>query len=248
MKFGIDIGHNCPPDTGASGIKQEDHLTKEVGTRLIQKLQSRGHSVINCTPSSCTSVTHSLQQRVNKANQANVNIFISIHFNAFNSQAHGTEIFAISNASRGIATPVLNEIIKLGFTNRGVKNRGFFVLRKTAMPAILVECCFCDSQADMNLFNAEKMAEAIAVGLIGQTNNNGTNQHHTLRISDNTVLKPSTEQASNLPPDTLINIAQGDYQIFDFSFEEGHYWVKWPDDSKGDRREHYVFAGHSQVI
>jgi N-acetylmuramoyl-L-alanine amidase len=27
MKFGIDMGHNCPPDTGARGIKFEDNLT-----------------------------------------------------------------------------------------------------------------------------------------------------------------------------------------------------------------------------
>jgi N-acetylmuramoyl-L-alanine amidase len=35
MKFGIDMGHNCPPkDIGASGVKQEDDLTKAVGTKL----------------------------------------------------------------------------------------------------------------------------------------------------------------------------------------------------------------------
>ena len=52
MKFGIDIGHNAPPDTGAVGIKREDDLTKDVGNRLMQKLSAAGHSVINCTPSS----------------------------------------------------------------------------------------------------------------------------------------------------------------------------------------------------
>ena len=52
MKFGIDIGHNCPPwDTGAVGFKKEDDLAKDVGTRLIKKLSAAGHSVINCTPS-----------------------------------------------------------------------------------------------------------------------------------------------------------------------------------------------------
>ncbi|MFN5872190.1 MAG: cell wall hydrolase, partial [Aphanizomenon sp.] len=37
MKFGIDIGHNCPPDSGASGIKSEDRLTTEVGNKVISK-------------------------------------------------------------------------------------------------------------------------------------------------------------------------------------------------------------------
>ncbi|PHK34874.1 N-acetylmuramoyl-L-alanine amidase, partial [Nostoc linckia z15] len=122
MKFGIDMGHNCPPDTGATGIKQEDTLTKAVGTYLIQKLKAAGHTAIDCTPTSASSVTDSLRQRANKANANNVNIFVSIHFNKFNTQANGTEIYAISNASQGIAQSVLKEIVKLGFYNRGVKN------------------------------------------------------------------------------------------------------------------------------
>jgi N-acetylmuramoyl-L-alanine amidase len=106
MRFGIDMGHNCPPhDTGASGIQQEDVLTKDVGTRLSAKLAAAGHTVVNCTPSSATSVGHSLRQRVDKTNSNNVDIFVSIHFNAFKStdKPMGSEVFAISNASRVIA-------------------------------------------------------------------------------------------------------------------------------------------------
>ena len=244
MKIGIDMGHNAPPDTGASGIKQEDVLTKEVGVRLINKLESAGHTVIDCTPTSATSVNHSLQQRIDKANAANVSIFVSIHFNAFNGNAYGTEIFAISNAAKGIATPVLNEIVKLGFFNRGVKERRFFVLRKTNMPAILVECCFCDSSRDMNLYNADKMAAAIATGLIGQS---PTTTTLTLTVTEETVLKPSTEQSSDLPSESLVKISPGDYPILDWSFEEGHYWIEWIDSSKGNRKEHFIFAGHSKI-
>jgi N-acetylmuramoyl-L-alanine amidase len=84
MKFGIDMGHNCPPhDIGASGVRQEDVVIKEVGTRLIAKLGAAGHSVINCTPTSAVSVNDSLRKRANKANSNNVDIFVSIHFNAF---------------------------------------------------------------------------------------------------------------------------------------------------------------------
>jgi N-acetylmuramoyl-L-alanine amidase len=86
MKFGIDIGHNCPPDIGATGIKQEDDLTKAVGEIVIQNLQKAGHLVINCTPSSANSVDDSLRKRVNKANQANVDFYVSIHFNKYKSE------------------------------------------------------------------------------------------------------------------------------------------------------------------
>jgi N-acetylmuramoyl-L-alanine amidase len=171
MKFGIDMGHNCPPhDIGASGVRQEDVVIKEVGTRLIAKLAAAGHSVINCTPTSAVSLNDSLRKRANKANSNNVDIFVSIHFNAFQptTKAMGSEVYGISQTSQAIAKSVLTEIVKLGFKNRGVKNTRFSVLVNTSMPAILIECCFVDSQADMDLFDAEKMAEAIKVGLIGE--------------------------------------------------------------------------------
>ena len=249
MKFGIDIGHNCPPDTGAVGIKKEDDLTKAVGTRLIQKLSAAGHSVINCTPTQAATVGQSLQKRVNKANANQVDIFVSIHFNAFSPTANprGTEIYAISNAGKAIAQSVLSEIVKLGFKNRKVKNVAFFVLKHTSMPAILIECCFVDSQADMNLFDAEKMAEAIKVGLIGDAQDTSEPQPGILKITQKTILKPSTEQSSDLPPEELIDIDVGEYPVLDFRHEERHYWVQWPDKSKGNRDEHFVFEEYAEV-
>ncbi len=255
MKFGIDIGHNCPPrDTGAVGIKREDVLTKDVGTRLMQKLTALGHSVINCTPSTATSPNDSLRQRVSKANANQVDIFVSIHFNAFSptNTPRGSEVFAISNASQAIARRVLNEIVKLGFKDRGVKSKpAYFVIKNTSMPAILVECCFIDSKADMDLFDAEKMAEAIKVGLVGKDAPppppEDTSLPGTLIIKQPTILKPSTDQSSDLPPETLENIVRGEYPILDARLEEGHYWVKWPDDSIKGRDEHFIFEEHAEL-
>jgi N-acetylmuramoyl-L-alanine amidase len=169
MKFGIDSGHNCPPDTGARGIKFEDNLTLDVGNRVIAKLRALGNEVVVCKPSSASTVRESLSKRCSTANAAKVDIYVSIHFNAFNRQANGTEVFATSEDGRKIAKPVLDEIVKLGFFNRGVKSGShLYVLKNTDMPAILVECCFIDSQKDMNLFNPEAMANAIVKGLTGK--------------------------------------------------------------------------------
>jgi len=169
MKFGIDIGHNCPPDTGAMGIKFEDNLTLDVGNRVMGKLKDLGHQVIDCKPAKSNSVGNSLQQRCSRANASKIDIFVSIHFNAFNGFANGTEIFAISDKSRTIAKSVLDEIIKMGFFNRGVKNGShLYVLKNTNMPGILVECCFLDSEKDMKLFDSEAMANAIVKGLTGK--------------------------------------------------------------------------------
>jgi N-acetylmuramoyl-L-alanine amidase len=249
MKFGIDMGHNCPPhDIGASGVRQEDVVIKEVGTRLIAKLGAAGHSVINCTPTSAVSVNDSLRKRANKANSNNVDIFVSIHFNAFNTKAMGAEVYGISQTSQAIAKSVLTEIVKLGFKNRGVKNTRFSVLVNTSMPAILIECCFVDSQADMALFDAEKMAEAIKVGLIGDAEDNSTPEPATLRITQKTVLKPSTDQSSELEASTLFEIEPGDYPVLDVRREERHFFVKWPDKSFGNRDEHFVFEEVAKIV
>ncbi|MBD2690854.1 N-acetylmuramoyl-L-alanine amidase [Anabaena catenula] len=169
MKFGIDMGHNCPPDTGASGIKFEDNLTVEIGTKVIAKLKSLGHEAISCNPSSASTVSQSLGRRCDIANRNKVDLYVSIHFNAFNGKANGTEIFAISDAGKKTAKSVLDEIIKLGFFNRGVKSGShLYVLRNTNMSAILIECCFIDSAKDMQLYDGEAMASAIVKGLTGK--------------------------------------------------------------------------------
>jgi N-acetylmuramoyl-L-alanine amidase len=257
MRFGIDCGHNCPPeDTGAIGIKKEDVLTLDVGQKLMSKLASAGHSVINCTPNHANTLGESLRRRVDKANSSAVDIFVSIHFNKFldgtatTDRAMGTEVYALSNIAAAIAQPVLAKIAALGFKNKGVKSANFFVLKNTSMPAILIEVCFLDSTADMNLLNSigtDRLAEAIKDGLIGEREDPGNSRSGTLKISATTILKPSTEQGSELPPESLVNIEPGNYPVIDFGFEERHWWVKWPDRSQANRDKHFIFEKFGRV-
>lgn len=163
------ISNLIPPDTGARGIRFEDNLTLDVGNKVISKLKAFGHEVIECKPEKASTVRDSLSKRCAKANVTKLDVYVSIHFNAFNQRANGTEIYAVSEAGRKITKPVLDEIVKLGFFNRGIKSGShLFVLRNTDMPSILIEGCFIDSQKDMNLFNPEAMANAIVKGLTGQ--------------------------------------------------------------------------------
>jgi N-acetylmuramoyl-L-alanine amidase len=108
-----------------------------------------------------------LQSRVAIANKNKVQLYCSLHFNAFNGKANGTEVFAISPAGAAVAANVLNELVSLGFVNRGVKDGShLYVLRETEMPAILVESCFCDSLKDMKLHNPQQTANAIVEGIL----------------------------------------------------------------------------------
>lgn len=168
MKIGFDLGHGCGRDRGAVGIRAEENLINEVGVEVIELLRDARHEVIECRPKvSSISVRDSLNARVNAVNKAGVEIFISLHFNCFNGVAHGCEIFAISETGRKIAAPVLAEICKLGFANRGIKDGShLFVVQNTVAPAILIEGCFIDSKRDIDIYNKLEMVQAIYKGLI----------------------------------------------------------------------------------
>ncbi len=256
MLFAIDIGHNTPPDTGAVGIKKEDYLVVAVADKLIQELIDRGHQAIRILPQSASSVNNSLRQRVQFANKTNADVFVSIHFNAFGrSSAKGSEVFAAPGSVKGtaIASKVLNEIIKLGFVNRGVKNLGFYVLRHTKMPAILVECCFITNQNDMSLFDADKMANAIANGLVTQgvtvkPEVEEKPQKCKIQVTSTTVLKPSAEQSTNIDGQELIPVRQGTV-IFGhlLAEEEGHYCIELEEKSNHFRLVNFIYSEHCKI-
>lgn len=169
MKFAIDIGHNCSPDIGAKGVKFEDTLTKEVGLKVIEKLKKLGHEVINVLPVRCNGVIDSLNRRVQVSNLNNVNLYVSIHFNAGGGQ--GSEVYFYPGSTTGerYSKSVLSELVKLGYKNRGVKNgSSLYVVKNAKAPAILIEVSFVDSKDDMSKYNAENISNAIVKGLTGK--------------------------------------------------------------------------------
>lgn len=170
-KWGVDKGHNAYPDTGASGWIQEDVGTRNIGNLVIGGLNNtQGHSAACVTPEGqrFNSVIGSLAKRCQIANSMDLTGYISIHMNASNGEGHGVEVYAISDAGRELAKPILDNIVALGFTNRGIKYDNLYVLRNTKSPAILVEVCFCDSEIDKQIYNEMLIANAIVKGLTGQ--------------------------------------------------------------------------------
>lgn len=172
MKIGIDLGHECYPDTGAIGIVTEETIINKVGALVISKLRNLGHEVIELRPESANSVNDSLQKRYNKANNNNVDICVSIHANC--GGGHGTEIFTFGAKDVYGASEILKKICAIGFTNRGIKDgKNLAMVRRPSALAMLIEICFCDSQSDVDLYsdNIENIANAIVEGLTGQVSN-----------------------------------------------------------------------------
>lgn len=166
-KYNIHAGH-CPQGQGASGavgiLKEsvEDRLVKDA---LIAKLGAAGHTVYDCTDDSNCSSSQNLKNIVTKCNAHSVDLDVSIHLNA--GGGTGVETLIYNDKTKIIATRISQEISNsLGITNRGVKTRtGLYVLKHTNAPALLVECCFVDSQNDAARWDVEKCAEAIFKGI-----------------------------------------------------------------------------------
>lgn len=173
MKINVHAGHNFKVP-GASGVFSETTEDRKVKDLVIAKLKTLGHTVYDCTDETATTVRGNLEAIVAKCNAHSVELDVSIHFNAFDGTANGTEvcIYSESSASKNTAQKIANEIEKLGFKKRngGISIRnGLYVLRHTNAPALLIECCFCDSKKDASLYKADTMANAIVKGITGQS-------------------------------------------------------------------------------
>ncbi|XQQ07139.1 MAG: N-acetylmuramoyl-L-alanine amidase family protein [Leptolyngbya sp. IPPAS B-1204] len=116
-----------------------------------------------------------LEPRVALANRANADIFVSIHANAISMSrpdVNGVETYFYSSAAgRELSAYLLDSLLEAtGMNNRGVKEARFFVLRRTNMPASLVELGFVTGAedaprlADSNF--RELLAKAVARGIL----------------------------------------------------------------------------------
>lgn len=165
----LDAGHGgSDPGAVYQGRQEKDDvldLTLAVGELLSQD----GYEVLYTRT---TDIYESPLQKATQANEAGVDLFISIHRNAFPTPntASGVEslVYDLSGIKLEIAESIDQELVRLGFRDLGVKARpNLTVLKRTEMPAVLVEAGFIDNESDNALFDAkfEEIATAIAEGI-----------------------------------------------------------------------------------
>lgn len=166
-KIYIDQGHNPEnPNAGAegNGLLEQD-ITYRVGQELATLLRADPAFVVRLSRPTAqttlgTSNSTSLRARVQDANGWGADAFISIHTNAADDpRAGGVEAFAYADpsAAYSLGEDIVDRLSAVtGLRNRGMKVRpGLYVLRRTAMPAVLVEIGFITNPDEAALMDRD---------------------------------------------------------------------------------------------
>ena len=183
IKIYIDQGHNPQnPNAGAegNGLREQD-IVFRVGIELAELLRSNPNFEVRLSRPTAdtqigTSNSTSLRLRVSDANAWGADYFISLHTNASSiPSATGSEAFAFSRPSAAftLGEDILTNLSRVtGLRNRGMQVRtNLYVLRKTAMPAVLVELGFITNESDAALMNnrPDLFARGIYDGIVEYT-------------------------------------------------------------------------------
>lgn len=179
MKIMLDAGHgyNTPGKRSPDGMREYE-FSRAVANYARDLLANYQNVTVYFSHSDQEDVP--LQERTNKANRLNVDIFVSIHANAFGSggwnNAGGIETYVYPSrppVAYQLAQKIQrNLVLSTGLENRGVKTADFHVLRETKMDAVLAECGFYTNREEVKLLRSETyrrtVAEAIVKALVDQ--------------------------------------------------------------------------------
>ena len=179
IKVYIDQGHNpVNPNAGAEGNGlREQNVVFEIGRLLAERLNADPAFEARLSRPTIdtqlgTSTSTSLSTRVNEANRWGADYFISLHTNASElSEATGSEalVYARTTVAYELGEDILFRLNQTtGLPNRGVRLRpGLYVLRRTQMPAVLVELGFISNPGDAALMSQDPglFAEGVYLGI-----------------------------------------------------------------------------------
>ncbi len=170
----IDPGHGGP-DPGAVGIGKlrETDVVLDVSKKVSKILTLKG---VNVKMTRMNEIDLDLPLRVDLANRSRASAFISIHANAsryHKRSVNGIETFFYSGwRGKKLASHIQKEVLKAspGSPDRGVRQGRFFVIRRTKMPAALVEIGFLTGELDASRLatasHRRKIAFAISKGIL----------------------------------------------------------------------------------
>jgi N-acetylmuramoyl-L-alanine amidase len=175
MKIMLDAGHgyNTPGKRSPDGFKEYE-FTRVVAHYARKQLMTYPNVAVYFSHSDGRDVP--LKERTGLANRLKVDLFVSIHANAYGSNwndINGIETYIYKTKpieAFALAQKIQQHLITAtGLRNRGVKTADFHVLRETKMSSVLVECGFYTNREEVKLIRSEAYqktcAEAIVKGI-----------------------------------------------------------------------------------
>lgn len=165
MRVFINPGHDIDLDSGAVNPNygtRECDVARNAGKMLARYLQTAGCEVR-------TLQSDDLGLVCETSNEWGTDIFVSLHCNAFNTVARGTETLYKSYNGQQLAQLIQDQIINsINTVDRGIKKRDdLWVLNGTDAVAVLVEMAFIDNDEDLEILNndLDTIVRAIARGI-----------------------------------------------------------------------------------
>lgn len=169
----LDPGHGGS-DTGAIGPNNlaEKNVTLAIA-RELRNLLSKEGATIFMTRTTDQDVAYpgasnieELEARVAIANQANADLFISIHADSFSESVHGTTTYYYPGSDSSLAHFVQDSLVdQLRLSNRGFLPNDYYVLKYTKMPAILTEAAFISNPKEERLLGNRLFDQKVALGI-----------------------------------------------------------------------------------
>lgn len=173
-KIAVDNGHGINTPGKRTPVMPDGKVIREwefnypTAQKLGQVLKRCGLDVVFVSD---TADDTPLSVRTQRANDAKADLFVSIHYNAFQGVwgTHGgvdVHYYPTSTESKKLAGLVQVELVKAtSLRDRGIKASNFYVLRRTTMPAILCECGFMDNLEEAKLMLDEDYQQRVAEGI-----------------------------------------------------------------------------------
>lgn len=185
----IDSGHggSDPGKVGINDVLEKD-INLKIAKQVEKELEKKGYQVIMTREkdqmlageSSGNAKIQDMKARVDLINEKAPGIAVSIHQNSYHEEGiHGAQVFYYSHSAEGQTAAKMMQQALLGVDNDNTRqekaNDTYYLLRRTQVPTIIVECGFLSNKREAALLSdndyQKKIAEAIAEGIDGYLKN-----------------------------------------------------------------------------
>jgi N-acetylmuramoyl-L-alanine amidase len=185
----IDAGHGGfdPGKVGTAGTKEKD-INLAIALKMEKILEDSGYTVILtrdedealCSGNESNKKMTDLKNRVQKINQAEPAVAVSIHQNSYSAATKGTQVFYYESSAGGknadsckqlaaVMQNTIREILDDGNERVEKGNSSYYMLKNVSCPFVIVECGFLSNPEEEKMLckdeYQQKISKAICEGI-----------------------------------------------------------------------------------